>query len=37
MVPQNGLNGTSAFQLPTTTTGNLLGARQMQAAVRFDF
>jgi hypothetical protein len=27
----------SSFQKPTTTTGNLLGARQMQAGIRFDF
>jgi hypothetical protein len=27
----------SSFAQPTTTTGNLLGARQMQAGVRFEF
>jgi hypothetical protein len=27
----------STFQTPTTTTGNLLGPRQMQAGVRFSF
>jgi hypothetical protein len=31
MVPQ------ATFQTPTTTTGNLLGARQLQAGVRFEF
>jgi len=27
----------SSFQTPTTTSGNLLGARQLQAGIRFEF